>query len=258
MFNLFLLSGGVIFAYATVWFIISLILKRNDVADIAWGLGYILLCGVYALTQLPTNRLLLLYVLVFLWGLRLALHIAIRNRNKKEDFRYKQWREEWGKTFYVRSYLQVYLLQGVLLLVIISGVTLAASQPEQPALGLLDVIGLLVWLLGFFFEAVGDYQLKKFIENPDNTGKIMDQGLWKYTRHPNYFGEATMWWGIFLIVLSTTYGLYGVLSPLTITTLILFVSGIPMLEKKYANDPAFQAYKKKTSVFIPLPPKKID
>lgn len=255
--NIFLTGIGLILLYSSTWFIISLLKKRNDLADIAWGLGYIALCAYY-LGQGGTNsREVLLSALVLVWGGRLSWHIYQRNKNKAEDFRYKQWREEWGKWFYLRSYAQVYLLQGFLLLLVISPITVVASVVKQPVLGWLDVVGLAVWLFGFYFEARGDRELKEFLANPTNKGKVMDQGLWAYTRHPNYFGEVTMWWGIWLISLSAPGGVWGVVGPLTITGLILFVSGVPMLEKKYKDDPAYQAYARKTSKFVPRWGKKI-
>lgn len=255
MSELFIQSSLIILAYATFWFILSVLKKRNDIADIAWGLGYIVLCIFYLSTQEFAVRSLLLYILVLLWGSRLSLHIYLRNKNKEEDFRYLKWRKQWGKTFFIRSYFQVYILQGIFLLAVISGVTITAANPQMP-LNYLDSIGIIIWLIGFYFETVGDYQLSKFIKNERNKGKVMKYGLWKYTRHPNYFGEVTMWWGIFIIVLSSPYGIYGVISPAIITTLILFVSGVPMLEKKYENNPQYQEYQKQTSKFFPLPPKK--
>jgi steroid 5-alpha reductase family enzyme len=239
--------------YATFWFIISLITKRNDIADIAWGLGYITITIYLILTTNPQTLNTVLYQLVILWGLRLAIHIYSRNKNKKEDFRYKKWREEWGKTFYIRSFLQVYLFQGLLMLVIISPLILTSKA--NSAVTALSYVGILVWLIGFFFESVGDYQLSKFIETKKK-GEIMTKGLWKYTRHPNYFGEVTMWWGIFIISSQINWSPLLLISPLTITFLILFVSGIPMLEEKYKDNPEFKKYKKRTSVFFPLPPKK--
>ena len=248
--NLFLSSILLIGLYASAWFIISLVKKRNDLADIAWGLGYIALCVYYLMQGANSARALLLFGLVLVWGTRLSWHIYQRNKNKAEDFRYKQWRDEWGKWFYLRSYLQVYVLQGVLLLFIIAPITIVSAQ-VQPVLGWLDALGLLVWLIGFYFEARGDRELKEFLANPANKGKVMDQGLWAYTRHPNYFGEVTMWWGIWLISLTSPFGAWGVVGPLTITGLILFVSGVPMLEKKYKDDSAYQEYARKTSKFVP-------
>ncbi len=255
MFELITHSAVLISIYATGWFIVSLIVKRNDIADIAWGLGHIALTIFYFFTTPNFSRTVLLYVLVIVWGVRLTIHIYMRNKGKKEDFRYKQWREQWGKLFFIRSFLQVYILQAMLLLCIIFPLIVASSYPQYE-LHIFDMFGVVIWGIGFFFETVGDYQLLKFKQNPKNKGKILQHGLWKYTRHPNYFGEVTMWWGIFCIALSSPYGILAVISPITITVLILFVSGIPMLEKKYKGNKAFEAYKKRTSVFFPLPPKK--
>ena len=251
-------SAVVIFIYMNLWFIISLILDRNDVADFAWGLGFVVV--IWALFYKNTvvgikNQLnfTILAVLTTIWGLRLAAHIYSRNKNKDEDYRYKKWREDWGKWFYIRSYFQVFIFQGVLMLLISS--TAIISSVYNGSIGLISSIGMLIWLVGFYFEVVGDYQLSRFINKPENKGKIMTEGLWKYTRHPNYFGEVTLWWGIFLIGLITPYNFLAIISPLTITILILKVSGIPMLEERYEDDPEFQKYKKVTSKFFPWFPK---
>lgn len=249
----FLFSFLLILTYALFWFVISLLKKRNDLADIAWGLGYIVLSTFLIWFNGWSARLGLMLILVTLWGLRLATHIYWRNRGKKEDFRYKKWRQEW-KYFYLRSFFQVYFLQGILLLLIASPIILTSAAPGGP-LHWLDWGGVGIWSLGFFFEAVGDYQLSQFKKNPENKGKVMRSGLWQYTRHPNYFGEVTLWWGIFLIGLSSGYGWWGIIGPLTITFLILKVSGIPMLEKKYEGNKDFEDYKKRTSVFFPWFPK---
>ena len=238
----------------SVWFVLSLIKKRNDVADTAWGLGFVLLAWVsFYLGQAQGARGLLVGLLVSIWGIRLAWHIHRRNKGKTEDYRYAKWREEWGKWFYLRSYGQVYLLQGALLFLIVLPILFINTSAGQD-LGVLDFVGLAVWILGFVFESVGDAQLARFIKDPTNKGKLMQSGLWRYTRHPNYFGEVLMWWGLWIIALSVPNGLYGIIGPLTITFLILKVSGIPMLEKKMEENPEFAEYKKHTSIFFPLPP----
>jgi steroid 5-alpha reductase family enzyme len=240
----------------SLWFIVSLIKKRNDVADVGWGLGFVLLTWAsFYLSGAGEWRELMVGLMVSVWGLRLAWHIYRRNKGKVEDYRYKQWRIDWGKWFYLRSYLQVYLLQGILLFLIVLPV-LVINKNSGLSLGMLDFVGVAIWLLGFCFEAIGDAQLKKFIKNPENKGKLMQGGLWAYTRHPNYFGEVTQWWGIWLVALSVPGGIWAIIGPLTITILILKISGIPMLEKKMAENPEFAEYKRKTSIFIPLPRKK--
>ena len=245
----------VLFLYMTGWFCLSVVKKRNDVADIAWGLGFVLLAwAAMAMTQI-TLRGLMVNALVAVWGIRLALHIWQRNKKKQEDYRYANWRKEWGKLFYLRSYLEVYLLQGLFLFLIVQPVVFIHNSPNQ-AFTLLDGVGLVVWAIGFYFESVGDRQLKEFIANPANKGKLIETGLWRYSRHPNYFGEITQWWGLFVIALSLPGAVLTVIGPVTITVLILFVSGVPLLENKYAGRPDFEEYKRKTSVFIPLPPRR--
>jgi len=251
--NYYLTLGVVLFVYMTLWFVVSIIKKRNDVADTAWGLGFVLLAWTsFFLSDDSGMRGLLVGALVSIWGLRLAWHIHRRNRGKGEDYRYLAWRKEWGNWFYPRSYLQVYLLQGALLFLIVLPV-LMINKNAGSALGLLDLVGVAVWLIGFYFESVGDAQLARFIKDPSNKGKLMQSGLWAYTRHPNYFGEVTQWWGIWLIALSVPNGAWAIIGPLTITYLILKVSGIPMLEKKMSEHPDFSEYKRQVSMFIPLP-----
>ena len=244
-----------LFVYMSLWFVVSLLKKRNDVADVAWGLGFVLMTWAsFILFDDSGTRGILVGVLVSIWGLRLAWHIHTRNKGKAEDYRYLAWRKEWGKWFYIRSYFQVYLLQGAFLFLIVSPV-LIINKNVGASIGLLDFLGVAVWLLGFYFEAAGDAQLSRFIKDPANKGKLMQDGLWAYTRHPNYFGEVAQWWGIWLLALSTPSGWLGIVGPITITFLILKVSGIPMLEKKMAENPEFENYKKRVSMFLPLPPR---
>lgn len=241
----------VLFGYMNLWFVISLLKKRNDVADIAWGLGFILIAWTsFFLNGNSNNRGLLLCILISIWGLRLAFHIYNRNKGKTEDYRYLAWRQEWGDWFYIRSYFQVYLLQGFFLFLIALPVILANNAADFN-IGILDGFGFLIWLIGFYFEVVGDAQLAKFIKNPANKGRLIQTGLWAYSRHPNYFGEVTLWWGIWLMTLSASNGWYGIISPIVITFLILKVSGIPMLEKKMEQNPDFADYKRRVSAFFP-------
>jgi steroid 5-alpha reductase family enzyme len=237
-------------------FLISVIKKDNSVVDVAWGLGFVI-AAVTSLwsTRLFFDRQLMVTALVTLWGLRLSIHIYLRNRGKGEDFRYKAWREAWGKWVTLRSFFQIYLLQSAILLIVISPVLVINLVPN-PLMNFIDFAGAVLWAIGFFFEVIGDYQLLVFKKNPGNTGKIMDKGLWHYTRHPNYFGEAAMWWGIYLIGLSVPWVWLTIPGPLLITFLLLRVSGVSLLEKKYHGNQEYSAYQNHTSPFIPLPPKR--
>jgi steroid 5-alpha reductase family enzyme len=251
--------AALVAVYMTVWFVLALFRKDNSIADIAWGLGFVLVAVVTFLRRGSLFLPVLVTALVAVWGARLALHILLRNRKRGEDPRYAEWRRKWGRAFLWRSYFQVFLLQGLFLLVISSPVILVNTRLwDRPPGGGSGVwlAGFLLWCVGFFFEAVGDAQLARFKRDPGNRGKIMDKGLWRYSRHPNYFGESLMWWGIFLVALQVPYGWTTVVSPVLITFLLVRVSGIPMLEKKYAGNAEFQAYARRTSAFVPRFPKK--
>lgn len=253
-------SAALIAAYMTVWFVAALIKKDNSIADIAWGLGFVLVATVTFLRRIPpSSRPILATALILIWGMRLAAHITLRKWKRGEDPRYAAWRAAWGRSFVLRSYLQVFLLQGFFLLVISSPVVLVNTYrwagPPRP-LGFLDLAGTILWLVGFLFETVGDAQLARFKRDPANRGRIMTRGLWKYTRHPNYFGESLMWWGIFLLALAVPSGWATVASPVLITFLLVRVSGIPMLERRYAGNAEFQDYARRTSPFVPGFPKK--
>jgi steroid 5-alpha reductase family enzyme len=256
LFETWMHAAAAIFIYMTVLFLVALRKKDNSIADVAWGPGFILaawttllLDGSYSVRQL------VVCLLVLVWGLRLSVRIHLRNRGRGEDERYRKWREEWGSTFVIRSYLQVFLLQGGILLLNIAPVifinTYTAGNP-----GWLDLLGVLLWVAGFCFESVADWQLDRFVRDPGNRGRIMDQGLWRYSRHPNYFGEVTMWWGIYLVALSVPWGWASIIGPLTITCIILFVSGVPMTERFMEANPAFADYKRRTSAFFPWFPGK--
>tara|TARA_B100000745_G_C20136119_1_gene389430 strand:+ start:839 stop:1603 length:765 start_codon:yes stop_codon:yes gene_type:complete len=248
--NYFVALAAILFVYMSLWFVVSLIKKRNDVADVAWGLGFVVLAWAAVFISAGSSMQgILVVLLVTIWGVRLAWHIAARHKGKGEDYRYRVWRETWGAWFYPRSYLQVYMLQGALLFLVALPIVVIIGATVAP--NLFTAVGVGVWLLGFAFEVIGDRQLKQFIKNSADKGKLMTSGLWRYTRHPNYFGEVTLWWGIWLVALSVPYGWATIVGPLTITFLILKVSGVPLLEKKMAEHPDFAEYKRTTSVFIP-------
>jgi steroid 5-alpha reductase family enzyme len=219
--NYYLMLAIILFAFVNLWFIISLITKRNDVADIAWGLGFILLTwSSFFITDIKGTRSLITGVLISVWGIRLAWHIHTRNKGKGEDYRYLAWRNQWGKWFLLRSYFQVFVLQGIFLYIIILPVLFINKSEDTPIIWL-DILGMLIWMIGFYFEAVGDAQLIRFKNNPNNKGKLLQEGLWSLTRHPNYFGEVVQWWGIGVVALAIQDGWMGLIGPITISFLIL-------------------------------------
>jgi steroid 5-alpha reductase family enzyme len=243
-----------VFIYMNAMFILALRLKDNSIVDIGWGLGFIIIACVGLLLHGQGTIQWLTFALVVLWGVRLASYIFIRNTGKGEDFRYAAWRKEWGSSVFWRSYLQVFMLQGMFMLVIASPLHVVFGT-EGGQLGWNVGVGVLLWCVGFYFEAVGDSQMMEFKRNPANQGKIMRTGLWRYTRHPNYFGEAVLWWGIGLMAASGTAWYVAFIGPAVITFLLLRVSGVTMLEKKYDGNPKYAEYVRQTSTFVPWPPK---
>jgi steroid 5-alpha reductase family enzyme len=243
----FRLEGYVVllvWAYATGWYVLAVYKKRNDYADVAWGLGFVTVCA-FLLWLTPRSPLLnVLSAMISVWGLRLSFHIGKRNVGKPEDFRYRQWREEWGKTVLWRSYLQVFLLQGLFMVLIVTPAVWVAANPPQ-SLSLINYLGAGIWLAGFVIQVIADAQLAAFVK-VKKPGEIMQTGLWRYSRHPNYFGEIVMWWGIFASTLSLAGSVWVIISPLVVTWLLAFVSGVPMLEAKYKDNAAYQEYKKRT------------
>ncbi|MCK9204477.1 MAG: DUF1295 domain-containing protein [Bacteroidales bacterium] len=241
----------VIFLYMTLIFIVALIKKNNSIADTFWGIGFILVT-LYAVVQSGETdlRKMIVCVLVLLWGIRLSHHIMMRNMGNGENFRYKKWRETW-KWFIVRSYFQIFMLQGFFMLIISAPLWYIGFNSGGP-LGIWDSLGLLLFGVGFYFEAVGDYQLTNFKNDPANHGKILSTGLWALTRHPNYFGESLIWTGFSMYSLSLPHGWYTLVSPFVITLLLRYVSGTPLVEKKFKDRPGWKEYKARTAPFIPF------
>ncbi len=252
-FNLLIL----LFIMICLW-LLSLAIEDASIADVFWGLGFILIAwSTFFQANGALPRKFLISVLVSLWGFRLAAYIGLRKRGSEEDRRYRKWREQHGKNYWWMSLFSVFLLQGFLLWIISLVIQIGQMSPIPPALGWMDGIGVLIWFVGFAFEVTGDYQLYRFKADPKNTGKVMNQGLWSTTRHPNYFGECLVWWGIFLITLSNPDSFWTIISPITITYLLLKVSGVTLLEKTIEEKrPAYRAYKERTSAFIPWFPRK--
>jgi len=258
--EVYLVGLGVALGLMTLLWLVSLALRDASIVDIFWGAGFVVLGWLYfvlAPQGLPARKLLIA-ILVSIWGLRLSFHIFARNRGKGEDFRYVAMRQAAGAGWWWQSYFKVFVLQGVLMW-LISAPLLAAQVAAIPGLAKMDgapimVLGVLVWVIGFFFEAAGDWQLARFKADPANKGKVMNRGVWRYTRHPNYFGDAAQWWGFFLIALSAG-GWMTVFSPLLMTFLLVRVSGKALLERSMAQRPGYREYVKSTSGFVPWFPR---
>lgn len=242
-----------VWAYMTLWFGLARITQRTDLVDSAWGLGFIYIAWLAWALQDSTFSLIKLMAAAFvsLWGLRLFVHIFSRNvRKKEDDHRYLVYREKWKANYWLTAYVKIFLLQGVLMLAI-STTTIAIMTSSHSSLHWLAIVGFAIWGVGIVAEAEADNELSKFVKTK-KPGEIMTKGLWRYSRHPNYFGEITSWWGAAIVALSLQQW-WGIIGALLITFLITKVSGIPPLEKHYAGNKVFQEYKKHTSVLVPLP-----
>ncbi|MEK7625789.1 MAG: DUF1295 domain-containing protein [Patescibacteria group bacterium] len=249
------LSGLAGFAFLNLVFLYAFGKKRYDVIDSAWGMTFIVICLTsYNLSE-NTDVGLLALVMVIVWGVRLSSHIFSRFvRSKTEDPRYVELRKNWKGSVAVNTYFRIFLAQAVLAFLICIPV-IVLNVYAKTDWSWLIMAGIVVWVVGYMIEKTADNQLRKFVSQDKNRGKIMQSGLWKYSRHPNYFGEITLWWGMLLISLGATSVWWAIIGPLTITYLIIFVSGLPPNEKRFEGKPGWKEYKSKTSVLIPLPQK---
>jgi steroid 5-alpha reductase family enzyme len=250
-------SAVAIGIFMVAMWIISLVLKNASIVDIGWGIGFVIVAwAVRAQVVGNADRQRLLVTMTTLWGVRLAGYLYARNKGKGEDFRYRAMRKHWGPRFPLISLGTVFAVQGVLMWIVSLPVQLGQVELE-PKLGGVAFIGIILWAIGFFFEVIGDAQLVRFKKDPANAGKVLDQGLWRYTRHPNYFGDACVWWGIALVAAETTVGRWGLIGAAVMTILLRRVSGVTLLEKSLVKRRAgYEAYVARTSPFIPLPPKR--
>lgn len=250
--SIYLISAIAVFGYFMLFFVVAQILKDNSIVDIGWGPGFAVIVWVTFFVE-PSTGGLVIPILVTIWAARLFFHISLRNIGKGEDYRYVAMRESWGNHVVLNAWLRVFMLQGVLQYI----VALPLSGRGQSLNNtMLMIIGLFIFIVGLFFETVGDAQLKAFVKTRTSKEQIIQTGLWKYTRHPNYFGDALVWWGVFLVTLAYGAPYWTVIGPVVMTVLLRFVSGVPYLERRYQDHDNYQAYKKVTSAFIPMPPKK--
>lgn len=238
---------------------ISIRKQRLTVVDTAWGLGFVAIAVVSLFVTgygdgMPGPQVFLL-VLVLVWGVRLAAHLNSRNAKGPEDPRYQQLADADGRSFAHVALRRVFVPQGVAMWLVATPVMVGMNNVGT--IGWLGWLGLVVWVIGMVFETVGDYQLSRFKKNPDNEGKLMDQGLWKYTRHPNYFGDACVWWGIWIVAASSWAGVATIIGPIAMTFFLTKVTGAALNEKGMRDSkPGYDEYVRRTSGFIPMPPKK--
>jgi len=270
MLLIILFSAIALFLYILIACVVGSVKKNNAIMDIFYGLGYFVVAFTsFCLNLLWTGvfsiRKLVVTILVLIWAVRLSTYVYIRNRGKPEDYRYAAMRKRWkesGKNIFLKSFTKIYLFQGLVIFIVVLPVLWINVSENPPLVSILDfaeitlLLGALIWIIGFYFESVGDYQLYKFLNNPNRTKKVLDEGLWKYTQHPNYFGEVTMWWGLFIIALAVPWGFITIFGPIYITVQIIKVSGVKLLNKRFEGNDEYADYKRRTSAFLPWFPKK--
>ncbi len=238
--------------------LISITIRNVTIVDSLWGMGFVLIAWLtFFLSDGFWTRKLLIAVLVTLWGIRLSAYLSWRNWGKGEDPRYGLWREKSGERFWLVSLFKVFILQALFLWVISLVLQVGQTAAAPDSLTWLDITGLAVWAIGWVFESLADWQLARFKSDPANEGQVMDRGLWAYSRHPNYFGEFLVWWGMYLIALATPNSWWTSLSPVIVTAVLLKMTGIPLTEQQLVKKrPGYSDYIKRTSAFFPWPPAK--
>jgi steroid 5-alpha reductase family enzyme len=248
--------GAILTALTLAW-MLSVKLRDASIADVCWGSGFVLLVWLYCLlSPALTPRSWLVAVLVTLWGVRLSLHIYRRNQGQGEDPRYQAMRAAHGPVFWWRSLFTVFWLQGAILWLVALPLLVAVRAAQPVTLTAVDGVGVALFAIGFGFEVIGDHQLARFKAQPANRGHVLERGLWRYTRHPNYFGDATLWWGLYAIASATPGGWLTVLSPALMSFLLVRVSGVTLLEDGLkASKPGYRAYIARTPAFFPWFPR---
>lgn len=259
LFALFSRCGIAIAAMMLIMWLVSLIRKDASIVDIAWGSGFVIVAWTaYSFSDhvaTDRGRSLIVPVLTTIWGLRLTVYLFWRNHGKPEDYRYQAMRTRWGSAFPLVSLLTVFSLQGAVMWVVSLPVQVGSALTNQSANWLL-VIGIMVWFIGLVFESVGDWQLARFKTNPKNQGRVLDSGLWRYTRHPNYFGDFLVWWGIYLVTLSLTGMWWTIIGPMVMSIFLMQISGVTLLEKTLTKSkPDYVHYAERTNAFFPGRPR---
>lgn len=256
--ELLLLAAALVAIFMLAFWLVSLPLRNASIIDIGWGLGFVLVAwGTYVAAGANGSRALLLVLLPTFWGVRLSAYLAWRNHGHGEDRRYVAMRSRHGDRFWWVSLFTVFALQGVVMWIVALPLVVGLySTATEPDICWWHVLGVLIWLAGLVFEAGGDWQLARFKADSANHGKVMDHGLWRYTRHPNYFGDFCVWWGHWLVALAMASQWWTIVSPLVMSTLLIKYSGVGLLESDIEDRrPEYADYKRRTSAFFPRRPR---
>lgn len=248
-------SALLIAGMMTLVWLLSIWLKDASIVDLFWGLGFVIVAwGAYLIPNRDKWESMLLPLLVTVWGTRLSVYLAWRNFGKPEDYRYQAMRQHWGGSFLWVSLFTVFALQGVIMWVVSLPLQVGLALPSRDV-AWLRYVGVAIWMAGFLFESIGDWQLARFKATRQNDQQIMDRGLWRYTRHPNYFGDFLVWWGFYVVTVSQSEAWWTIVGPMVMSWLLIRVSGVSLLERNLlATRPAYADYVARTSAFLPRRP----
>jgi steroid 5-alpha reductase family enzyme len=256
--TLMVVSGAAILALVVFTWLLSLRLRDASIVDVAFVAGIVLVAWLaFAIAEGSAARKVLVVTLTTLWGLRLAGYITRRKLGEGEDFRYEELRQRYGERFPIVSLVVVFLFQGAGIWAVSLPVQTAQVPDSPQGLVLLDFVGIAVWSVGMLFESVADFQLARFRADPRNRGKVMDSGLWRYSRHPNYFGEFCIWWGLYAVALATVEAWWSIIGPLTMSFILIRLFGVPAMEPHLSRTKeGYEDYVRRTSAFLPKPPRR--
>ena len=247
-----LVSLGTLLVLMVVLWLASVVRRDASIVDPFWGTGFVVVAWLcWWLHPEADARSMVMAILTTVWGLRLSIYLTIRNWSHGEDRRYKAMRDHHGPRFAWVSLFTVFLLQGIILWFVSFPIQAVFAASHRPPISWLDCVAIGVWGIGLIFESVGDWQLAMFKTNPANSGKVMNRGLWRYTRHPNYFGDFCVWWGVYLLAVSSG-GWWTIGSPLLMSLLLMKVSGVTLLESTIKDRrPGYAEYCQQTNAFFP-------
>ena len=249
-------SLGVVILFFLLW-IIHIVLRNAGVVDVGWGLGFIILCGLYiGRGEGLTLRNIIYFLMVTLWGLRISFFLLKRlAADKREDRRYQEIRQRWENNLTLK-FLFFFELQALLEMILATPFLVVSLNP-RPGLAMVELLGVVIWAVALIGETTADQQLQNFKSNAANKGRTCNQGLWYYSRHPNYFSEWLIWVGFFVFALGSPYGWISGISPFLMYYLMRYVSGVPLAEKQalVSRGEEYRRYQESTSVFFPLPKK---
>ena len=245
----------VILLYFLGFFVVGTRISNNSIVDMGWGAGFVVSSGTLYFLGAQNDAQFIALLMVAFWGIRLSYSLVKRNLRKPEDFRYAQMRKQFGDQVVIRSFVQIYLLQALFMIVVSLPLIRFFASSNAVTWSWWAVPGVIVYLIGLYYEAIGDVQLRR--HQASKSGTLLTTGLWATTRHPNYFGDSAVWWGLYLYVVALVPALWWtIVSPIIMTWLLRYVSGVPLLEQRMANKQGWEAYAKRTNIFFPWFPRR--